>query len=148
MIFQNPNYQLFMPTVYEEIALKGKGEKLIREIIEAFQLKELLDRHPQSLSEGQKRRLTIAAVMAMDPEIVLLDEPTVGQDGRGLEMIAEYLLKQNREKQITIVTATHDQRWAKSMADRILWIKDGSVYKVGNAALGDNFFRQTEKNRE
>ncbi len=148
MIFQNPNYQLFMPTVYEEIALKGKGEKLIREIIEAFQLKELLDRHPQSLSEGQKRRLTIAAVMAMDPEIVLLDEPTVGQDGRGLEMIAEYLLKQNREKQITIVTATHDQRWAKSMADRILWIKDGSVHKVGNAALGDNFFRQTEKNRE
>lgn len=79
-VYQNPNYQLFMPTVLEEVAYQSKSDKMTNEMMSKFNLLELKDRHPQSLSEGQKRRLTIASVLAMEPEVILLDEPTVGQD--------------------------------------------------------------------
>lgn len=69
-----------MPTLLSEISFKAKSEKIAREMINAFGLSGLEQRHPQSLSEGQKRRASIAAVCASEPTILFLDEPTVGQD--------------------------------------------------------------------
>lgn len=79
-VYQNPTYQLFMPTLLSEISFKAKSEETAREMINAFGLSGLEQRHPQSLSEGQKRRASIAAVCASEPTVLFLDEPTVGQD--------------------------------------------------------------------
>ena len=76
-VYQNPVYQLFMPTLLSEISFKAKSEEIAREMINAFGLSGLEQRHPQSLSEGQKRRASIAAVCASEPTILFLDEPTV-----------------------------------------------------------------------
>ena len=79
VVYQNPNYQLFMPTVRKEIAFGAKDPATAEKIAEKFELTDIMDRHPQSLSEGQKRRVSVAAVLATQPEVLLLDEPTVGQ---------------------------------------------------------------------
>ena len=79
-VYQNPTYQLFMPTLLSEISYKAKSEDYAKEMIKAFGLEGLEQRHPQSLSQGQKRRASIAAICAGKPQILFLDEPTVGQD--------------------------------------------------------------------
>lgn len=84
VVYQNPDYQLFMPTVEKEIKFGAMSDEYADEIAEKFGIKHLYARHPQSLSEGQKRRVSIAAVVATDPEVLILDEPTVGQDYQGL----------------------------------------------------------------
>ncbi len=89
IVYQNPDYQLFMPTVRQEISFGAKSEEYAAEIAELFGVKHLWERHPQSLSEGQKRRVSIAAVAACEPEVLLLDEPTVGQDYDGYFEIRE-----------------------------------------------------------
>ena len=78
VVYQNPDYQLFMPTVRQEVCFGAKSEAYAAEVAELFGVKHLWERHPQSLSEGQKRRVSIAAVAACAPEVLLLDEPTVG----------------------------------------------------------------------
>ena len=80
VVYQNPDYQLFMPTVEKEINFGAPSPEYAEHIAELFGIKHLWHRHPQSLSEGQKRRVSIAAVVACAPEVLLLDEPTVGQD--------------------------------------------------------------------
>jgi energy-coupling factor transporter ATP-binding protein EcfA2 len=122
-VYQNPNYQLFMPTVLEEIAYQAENEAEARRYAELFGLSELLGRHPHSLSEGQKRKLSVAAVCAMRPDVLLLDEPTVGQDGASLERMAKVIGSMNRERGVTIVTVTHDHRFAAAIADRTLHMK-------------------------
>lgn len=77
-IYQNPNYQLFMTQVADEVGYKSESAENTEHYLSAFSLGELRDRHPQSLSEGQKLRLSIAAVAAENPEVLILDEPTVG----------------------------------------------------------------------
>ncbi|MFR1481210.1 MAG: ATP-binding cassette domain-containing protein, partial [Hydrogeniiclostridium mannosilyticum] len=84
MVYQNPNYQLFMPTVEQEVAFGAESAEYAQEIMQLFRIEQLAQRHPHSLSEGQKRRVSIAAVVASNPEVLLLDEPTVGQDYAGL----------------------------------------------------------------
>ncbi|MCM1131546.1 MAG: energy-coupling factor ABC transporter ATP-binding protein [Roseburia sp.] len=83
VVYQNPNYQLFMPTVEKEILFNAVSKEYAEEILHLFGLDELKNKHPQSLSEGQKRRVSIAAVVAGNPKVLLLDEPTVGQDYKG-----------------------------------------------------------------
>lgn len=139
-VYQNPNYQLFMPTVKQEVAYQSKGEKITEDMIGRFKLEDLTNRHPQSLSEGQKRRLSIACVMAMEPEVLLLDEPTVGQDYEGLKNIIEQLHDIHERTNNTMVTITHDFRCAKAFADRILWMKEGKIYKDGGPELADEYF--------
>ena len=72
-VYQNPVYQLFMPTLLSEISFKAKSEEMAREMINAFGLSGLEQRNPQSLSEGQKRRASIAAVCASEPPVLFLD---------------------------------------------------------------------------
>ncbi len=141
-VYQNPNYQLFMPSVDQEVGYQSKTAEVTEEMLQRFQLNHLRSRHPQSLSEGQKRRLTIASVMAMEPEILLLDEPTVGQDYDGLRNIIQQLNELHDSTKHVMVTITHDFRCAKAFADRILWLKQGKLYKDGGPELAEEYFEE------
>jgi energy-coupling factor transport system ATP-binding protein len=129
-VYQNPNYQLFMPTVLEEIAYKAADVTEARRYAELFGLSELLGRHPHSLSEGQKRKLGIAAVCATRPEVLLLDEPTVGQDHASLGRMIEALDYINGEYGTTLITVTHDNRCARALSDRTLRMSAGRIAKI------------------
>ena len=102
VVYQNPDYQLFMPTVEREIKFGAASPEYADRIAEQFGIKHLYDRHPQSLSEGQKRRASIAAVVATAPEVLILDEPTVGQDYKGLCEMVEVLNRIHEETHNTI----------------------------------------------
>ena len=140
VVYQNPDYQLFMPTVEKEIKFGAKSDEYADEIAEKFGVKHLYVRHPQSLSEGQKRRVSIAAVVATNPEVLILDEPTVGQDYKGLCEMVEVLNRIHEETHNTMITVTHDKRCAAALCDRAVWIKDGKTYKTGDKRLIDEFF--------
>jgi energy-coupling factor transporter ATP-binding protein EcfA2 len=131
--FQNPNDQFFKNHVREELwagvkALDKDGETL-GEICDLFGLRDLLDRSPYRLSEGQKRRVALASIVAMDPKILVIDEPTVGQDGRFLETIAG-LITSLREKGYTVLLVTHDLEFALATSDRWVVLHEGK--KVGD----------------
>lgn len=139
-VYQNPDYMLFMPTVRQEIAYNAKTPEYAEEIIDLFGLTTIAERHPQSLSEGQKRRVSIAAVAASDPEVLLLDEPTVGQDYAGLKEMVLILNELHERKGNTMITVTHDIRCAEALCDSTAIIKDGVVFQVGGKELVKEFF--------
>lgn len=138
-VYQNPTYQLFMPTLLSEISFKAKSEEIAREMINAFGLSGLEQRHPQSLSEGQKRRASIAAVCASEPTVLFLDEPTVGQDYENLCKTVETVNKINKNLGTAIVTVTHDKRCAGALADRVLIIENGKISRQGDYRLANEF---------
>mgnify|MGYP005869370021 FL=1 len=138
-VYQNPTYQLFMPTLLSEISFKAKSEEIARKMINAFGLSELEQRHPQSLSEGQKRRASIAAVCASEPTVLFLDEPTVGQDYKNLCKTVETVNKINKNLGTAIVTVTHDKRCAGALADRVLIMENGKISRQGDYHLANEF---------
>ncbi len=138
-VYQNPTYQLFMPTLLSEISFKAKSEEVAREMINAFGLSGLEQRHPQSLSEGQKRRASIAAVCASEPTVLFLDEPTVGQDYKNLCKTVETVNKINKNLGTAIVTVTHDKRCAGALADRVLIMENGKISRQGDYRLANEF---------
>ena len=144
-VYQNPTYQLFMPTLLAEASFRASSEQKAREMIEAFGLSGLENRHPQSLSEGQKRRAGLAAICAGEPEVLFLDEPTVGQDYNNLERIVSAVNKLNRENGCTIVTVTHDRRCAAAMADRVLIMDSGKIAEQGDGSLADGYLNKQFK---
>lgn len=141
VIYQNPDYQLFMPTVKKEIEFGAISKEYAEKIGDLFNIKNIWNRHPQSLSEGQKRRVSIAAVCATKPDILLLDEPTVGQDYEGLLNLVEILNNLHEETKNTMITITHDVRCASALSDRALLIENGVVAKIGNKELIKDYFK-------
>ena len=142
VVYQNPDYQLFMPTVRQEISFGAKSEEYAAEIAELFGVKHLWNRHPQSLSEGQKRRVSIAAVAACRPEVLLLDEPTVGQDYDGLKQMVDILNRLHAQSGNTMITITHDVRCAEALCDVAYLIEDGVVSARGGKELVQQYFNQ------
>ena len=140
VVYQNPDYQLFMPTVRQEICFGAKSEAYAAEIAELFGVKYLWERHPQSLSEGQKRRVSIAAVAACAPEVLLLDEPTVGQDYEGLCRMVEILNRLHAETGNTMITITHDVRCAEALCDKAYLIEGGVAARAGGKELVRAYF--------
>ena len=140
VVYQNPDYQLFMPTVEKEIRFGAKSPEYAEKIAELFNVKHLFHRHPQSLSEGQKRRVSIAAVVACKPEVLLLDEPTVGQDYEGLCAMTDILNRLHMETGNTMITVTHDVRCAEALCDMAIYIKNGVVAKAGGKELVREYF--------
>lgn len=139
VIMQNPNYQLFMPTVYQEISFQSISEKRTKELIAAFELGGLEDRHPQSLSEGQKRKIGVAAILTMNPEVLFFDEPTVGQDYHSLALIIEELERMKLKQSLTTITITHDWRCAASLGNKIIWMENGKIKRSGSLDLLDQY---------
>ena len=140
VVYQNPDYQLFMPTVRQEVCFGAKSEAYAAEVAELFGVKHLWERHPQSLSEGQKRRVSIAAVAACAPEVLLLDEPTVGQDYDGLCRMVEVLNELHKQTGNTMVTITHDVRCAEALCDVAFLIEGGVAARAGGKELVRDYF--------
>jgi energy-coupling factor transport system ATP-binding protein len=140
VVYQNPDYQLFMPTVQKEIEFSAISKEYAERIIKLFSLQHLKDRHPQSLSEGQKRRVSIAAVMSAKPELLLLDEPTVGQDYNGLCDLVKILNTLHTETGNTMITVTHDKRCVSALCDKAIIISNGKVQSQGPKPLAETYF--------
>lgn len=143
VVYQNPNYQLFMPTVKKELEFGADSKEYAAEIAERFHLTHLLDRHPQSLSEGQKRLVTIASVVASKPDVLLLDEPTVGQDYQGLKRLVNTLTDLHLQSRNTLVTVTHDRRCVDALCDNSVVISSGGIKACGDKKLAHEFFKTT-----
>ncbi len=127
LVLQSPHHQLFMPTVWEEVRVRAKDDRNAREELELLQLSHLAQCHPRSLSLGQMRRLTVAAALAAAPSLLLLDEPSVGQDDVSLRLMLERLRRFLQEGG-TLLTTTHDERVARALGERTLTLRDGTVY--------------------
>jgi len=146
--FQNPNDQFFKNTVEEEIRvglrLSGRDRpERLHEISILFGLEGLLERSPHLLSEGQKKRTAIASIFAVEPRVLVLDEPTTGQDGRFLEAL-EDIISRLAESGHTVIVVTHDLEFASAIADRWVMIEHGAVIKEGCGPEGieNEFFHQ------
>lgn len=140
VVYQNPDYQLFMPTVRQELEFGAKSREYAEKIAALFGVRHLYERHPHSLSEGQKRRVSIAAVAAADPEVLLLDEPTVGQDYIGLCGMVRVLNELHEKSGNTMVVITHDVRCAEALCDRAVLLGGGKVMETGGKEIVRKYF--------
>ena len=141
MVFQYPEYQLFEDTVAKDIAFGPKNMKLdkdeidrrVRKSLELVGLPydEFAERSPFELSGGEKRRVAIAGVIAMEPKILVLDEPFAGLDPEGVREITALILKLKSEICPTIITVTHDMDSASTLADRIIALREGKIVADG-----------------
>lgn len=140
LVFQYPEYQLFEETVYRDIAFGPKNmglkeeeiDKRVREAAALVGLTESqLEVSPFDLSGGQKRRVAIAGVIAMEPEILILDEPTAGLDPTGREEILANIEAYRREKGATIMMVSHSMDDIARMADRLLVLCDSRLQMDG-----------------
>ena len=131
-LFQNPDIQLFCPTVLDEIAfgplqLGGSQEDALEkswEMMKMLGLEKIAHRAPHQLSGGEKKRVALASVLAVNPDVLLLDEPTGGLDPRTQVWLVE-LLKDLHALGKTIVTATHDLSVLEDIADRAAVLEEG-----------------------
>ena len=143
LVFQYPEYQLFEETVYKDIAfgpanMGRTGAELDRCVREAARLvgirDEQLDKSPLELSGGQKRRVALAGVLAMEPDVLVLDEPTAGLDPAGRENLMANIRDYHRNKQKTIVLVSHSMDEIAQNADRILVLKGAHILMSGTPA--------------
>ncbi len=140
LVFQYPEYQLFEETVYKDIAfgpanmgLDGKEiDRRVRQAAEFVGLKEAtLEKSPFELSGGQKRRVAIAGVIAMEPAVLVLDEPTAGLDPMGVESILKNIRDYHEAKNAAIVMVSHSMEDVARTADRLVVVNDGKIPYAG-----------------
>ena len=143
LVFQYPEYQLFEETVYKDIAFgptnQGKtGDELDHAVREAAKLvgirDDQLEKSPFELSGGQKRRVALAGVLAMEPEMLVLDEPTAGLDPAGRENLMANIRDYHRNKGKTIILVSHSMDEIARNVDRILVLKNAHVLMQGTPA--------------
>ena len=129
MVFQYPEYQLFEETVYKDISfgpfnkglLQEEIDKEVRRAAKFTGIKdELLDKSPFDLSGGEKRRAAIAGVIAMDPDVLVLDEPTAGLDPMGRDVLLSQIVRYHKERQNTVLLVSHSMEDIARVADRIV----------------------------
>jgi energy-coupling factor transport system ATP-binding protein len=141
IVFQYPEHQLFEETVEKDILFGPKNfhipeetiKKRLPEVLAAVQLPEsILTRSPFDLSGGQMRRVAIAGVLIMDPEVLILDEPTAGLDPRGQQEIMNMFYRLHKEKNQTTILVTHSMEHALEYADYCLIMDHGQIYMEGN----------------
>lgn len=140
LVFQYPEYQLFEETVLKDVAfgLKNKGlsdEDALAKAKEALEMVGIKEKYfemsPFDLSGGQKRRVAIAGVLAMEPEILILDEPTAGLDPEGRDRILERVNKLHEDHGIGVVLVTHSMDDVAKYADRIIVMSKGKIAMEG-----------------
>ena len=151
LVFQYPEYQLFEETVYKDIAFGPKNmglkeEEVDRRVREAAGFVGLTEKQlnvsPFDLSGGQKRRVAIAGVIAMEPEVLILDEPTAGLDPVGREGILENIQAYRRAKNATIMMVSHSMSDVARLTDRLL-VMNGS--KLAMDGTPDEVFRHAQE---
>ncbi len=137
LVFQNPEVQLFNPTVYDEIAFaplqmrmpKAEIQAVVAAMLERFGIAHLKDRAPHRLSGGEKKRVALASALAIDPEVLILDEPTAALDPESQSAMIEFLLDCRGTK--TVITATHNLDIVEEIADYCLVLKGGRLAAEG-----------------
>ena len=151
LVFQYPEYQLFEETVEADIAFGPKNMGLSREEISArvgaaaraLEIRpELLKKSPFELSGGQKRRAAIAGVIAMQPEVLVLDEPAAGLDPRGRQRVMRLIDGYRRQSGSTVLIVSHSMEEAAAYADRLFVLNDGKLFLQGSV---DEVFRQAQR---
>ena len=141
LVFQNPDVQLFNPTVFDEVAfgplqLGWPKEKLLARVAETLELmgiSHLRERPPYRLSGGEKKRVALASVIVLDPDVLLLDEPTETLDPRSQSQIID-LIQQWKGTSKTVITATHQLEIVEDIADRLVVMESGQVSAAGSPA--------------
>ena len=149
MVFQYPEYQLFAGTVYEDVAFgptnmglsKEEIDDRVRAAIKAVGLdfERISHQSPFEISGGEKRRAALAGVLAMNPNILVLDEPTAGLDPLGKEEILNLVVKLNKENGLTVIMVSHDVNEVYEYTDRTIVFSQGKV--LFNMATRDLFTR-------
>ena len=136
MVFQYPEHQLFEDTIYKDIAFGPKNmglpeeeiDRRVRQAAAYVGLPEaLLEKSPFDLSGGEKRRAAIAGVMAMEPQVLILDEPTAGLDPRGREQILAMIQDYRNTRNTTVLLVSHSMEDVARVADRVLVMAEGQV---------------------
>jgi cobalt/nickel transport system ATP-binding protein len=147
LVFQNPDVQLFNPTVFDEVAfgplqLGWPRDQILRrvsETLEQMEITHLKDRSPHHLSTGEKKRVALASVLILDPEVLLLDEPTAALDPKSESQMIDFLVSCSGGRK-TVVTATHDLDLIEDIADCCHVFQRGRIVATGSPAeiLNDN----------
>lgn len=137
LVFQYPEYQLFEETIYKDIAFGPKNMRLSDEEIHERVLracdfvgieKKDLERSPFDLSGGQKRRVAIAGVLAMEPDVLVLDEPTAGLDPAGREEILSEIKEYHKQKDTTVILVSHSMEDIAKNASKVMVINEARLY--------------------
>ena len=140
VVFQYPEYQLFESTVFKDISFgpKNLGLPQLEVDLRSYQAmrdvglsEEIIDLSPLALSGGQKRRVAIAGVLAMEPEVLILDEPTAGLDPKGRKEILELLKKLHKERKCTIILVSHSREDVATYTERLVVMHEGRIVLDG-----------------
>jgi cobalt/nickel transport system ATP-binding protein len=142
LVFQEPDNQLFMPTLYEDVAFGPLNMGLpvdevherVKEALDIVGLSSLGDKPPHHLSVGEKKRAAIATVLAMQPKILILDEPTAHLDPKSRIEIIDFLAQLHQYGDLTLITATHDVDSVPLLADRAYILNQGQLIRAGTVA--------------
>lgn len=154
LVFQYPEHQLFEVDVFSDVCFGPKNQGLAKEEIEARAREALRqvgleerfwDQSPFELSGGQKRRVAIAGVLAMQPEVLVLDEPTAGLDPRGRDEILDEISTLHRDKKMTIILVSHSMEDIARYADRIIVMNQGEKLFDAPPKEVFNHYRELEK---
>ncbi len=151
-VFQNPDFQICTRKVRDELEFGLRNMKLpedeikkrVKEVVKALNLEDILDENPFSLSKGERQKVVVASVLAMKPKVLIVDEPTTGQDYRTSREMMEFYKKLNEEGK-TIIIITHDMELAAEYASRVIILNHGKVILDGPP---HEVFTQIEKLRE
>ncbi len=149
IVFQNPDDQIFSPTVEQDVAFGpanlGLDDKTVHdrvhEALRMVQIDDLVDRVPHHLSGGEKKRVAIAGIIAMEPEVLVLDEPTAGLDPRGVHDLTAVINNLQKTFGMTIIFSTHDVSLVPEVADYIYVMNRGRIIARGTV---DEIFMQPD----
>jgi energy-coupling factor transporter ATP-binding protein EcfA2 len=139
-VFQNPDHQVFKESVWEDVAfgLENLGlpadviQKETDAVLERLDLTQHADVHPFRLGKGDRQRVAVAGILVMNPKILLVDEPTTGQDPERARGIMRLITELNREKKITVIAITHDMDLVIEFAERVIAMGKGEILLDGS----------------
>jgi energy-coupling factor transport system ATP-binding protein len=140
LVFQNPDHQLFCETVEDEVAfaLRNFGfkesaiKKRVTWALNLLDVTRYRQTSPFMLSGGERKRVALASVLAWDPEVVILDEPTIGQDHRQKEKLRQFIVQLNAQKR-TVIIVTHDVEFVAECNPRVVLMAEGKIVAEGGA---------------
>ena len=138
LVFQNPDVQLFNPTVFDEVAFaplqlkwsKDEIKRRVNEVLELMEIAHLKDRSPHRLSGGEKKRVALASVLILEPQVLLMDEPTAALDPKSRGQVVDFLINWGGTDK-TVITATHDLDVVEDIADYCFVFQNGRIAGQG-----------------
>ena len=154
LVFQYPEHQLFESTVIEDVQFgpKNMGLDPLEMEMRSFEAlkqvgmgEEYLDVSPLELSGGQKRRVAIAGVLAMEPDVLILDEPTAGLDPRGRDEIYQLITELHRQRNITVIIVSHSMEDMANFVDRLIVMNEGKVALDGTPGQVFSHYKELEQ---